>query len=102
MHINIHSDASKFIDSLEPSTYSKALRVIDLLESFGFSLGMPHSKRVSKVLFELRIKGQQEARIFYCFYLNEIHLLSGFIKKEQKIPYRELLRAGNKYKALTS
>lgn len=45
----------KFIESLENSTIAKILHTIDLLEMFGHKLGLPHSKRISKNIFELRI-----------------------------------------------
>jgi len=54
------SELEKFISSLEKPTIAKVLRTIDLLESFGHLLGMPHSKKVSPHLFELRIRGKQE------------------------------------------
>ncbi len=36
----------KFISNLEKPTIAKILRTIDLLESFGQQLTMPHSKKV--------------------------------------------------------
>lgn len=102
MYIQTNPEVEKFVYSLEKSTIAKTLRTIDLLEKFGNQLGMPHSKKVSDGIFELRIRGQQEVRIFYCFYKNQIHLLSGFVKKSQKTPQQELARARNKYKTLTS
>lgn len=58
MKINIDDAVEKFIQSLEEFTIAKILRTIDLLEKFGIRLGMPHSKRVSSKLFELRIRGK--------------------------------------------
>lgn len=57
----------KFILSLEKITIAKVLRTIDLLEQFGFKLGPPHTKKIAHNLFELRIRGRQEVRIFYTF-----------------------------------
>ncbi len=101
MRIHIDSEVEKFIYSLEKQTIAKTLRTIDLLEKFGNKLAMPHSKKVTGNIFELRIRGQQEVRIFYCFHKDQIRLLSGFVKKSQKTPAKELLKAGNKYKNLT-
>jgi len=100
--IEVDPDVEEFISSLEKQTIAKTLRTIDLLERFGFALGMPHSKKVAGHLFELRVRGRQEVRIFYCFFENRIHLLTGFIKKSQKIPQKELANAMNKYRALVS
>jgi len=85
-------DASleKFIKSLQKPTIAKVLRTIDLLEKFGQKLGPPHTKKISTRLFELRISGKQEVRIFYTFYKSQIFLLHGFVKKSQKIPQKEI------------
>jgi hypothetical protein len=101
MQIQIDSDVEKFIKSLEKATIAKVARTVVLLEKFGFRLTMPHSKKVSDNLFELRIRGQQEVRMLYCFHKDEIYLLTGFVKKSPTIPKKEIDRAKNKSKALT-
>lgn len=68
MEIILHFAVRKFIYSLEKHAKSKVAKSIDLLEKFSFNLEMPHSRNLSGGLFELRVKGQQEVRIFYCFY----------------------------------
>lgn len=73
---------------------------IDLLEKFGPKLGTPHVKKISGSLFELRISGGQEVRIFYSFHKSQIFLLHGFIKKTQKIPWKEIKIAFQKQKLL--
>lgn len=93
MNINVRLVDSKietFIRSLEKSTIAKVLRTIDLLEMFGNTLGVPHSKKVNSRLFELRIRGQQEVRIFYAFRKGEAVLLHRFIKKSKRIPAKEV------------
>jgi len=101
MEINI-LDASldKFIKSLEKPTIAKVLRIIDLLERFGFNLGLPHSKKAGAQLYELRIRGAQEVRLFYSFHKSRIFLLHGFIKKSQRIPSREMNLALKKVRRL--
>jgi len=95
-------DASleKFIKNLQKPTAAKVLRTIDLLEKFGQKLGAPHAKKISPRLFEIRIPGKQEVRIFYSFHKSQIFLLHGFIKKSQKIPHREIKIALQKLKLL--
>ncbi len=100
MEIILYTEVQEFVSSLEKQAYAKTLKSISLLEKFGFNIGMPHSKSLSGGLFELRIKGKQEIRIFYCFYNEQIHLLYGFIKKSQKTPQNELEKAIRKYKEL--
>ncbi len=90
----------KFIRTLEQSTGAKIFRAIDLLERFGSTLGMPHSKKIALRLFELRIRGQQEVRILYAFHNNTAMLLHGFVKKTDRIPARELRTALQKLATL--
>jgi len=92
----------KFIKNLQKPTIAKALRTIDLLEQFGEKLGPPHTKKISTRLFELRIPGRQEVRIFYSFYKSRIFLLHGFVKKSQKIPRKEIQIAFQKLKFIDS
>ena len=103
MEVRFCDDAlPEFIDGLEVSTVAKVLRTIDLLEEFGHRLGMPHSKKVAGRLFELRVRGRQEVRIFYTFYQETAVLLHGFVKKSQKIPRGEINLAQQKLSKLDS
>ena len=97
----VDTQLEKFIHSLDESTIAKILRTIDLLEMFGHKLGLPHSKKVHARLFELRIRGKQEVRIFYTFYADEAVLLHGFIKKSKRMPKKEMNLAIQKLKGLT-
>lgn len=90
----------KFIHSLEKGTGPKVVRTIELLGEFGPQLGMPHSRKVQEDIFELRVRGIQEVRIFYTFHKNSIVLLHGFIKKSQKMPRKEFLVAFKRARAL--
>ena len=80
----------KFIRTLEPVTVAKILRTLDLLEKHGSALGMPHSKSLGKGLFELRVRGIREIRIFYAFAKRDICLLHAFQKKTQQTPRKEV------------
>lgn len=91
----------KFIYSLGEATVAKVLRTIDLLEMFGYKLTLPHSKKVYTELFELRVRGKQEVRIFYTFYKGEAMLLHGFVKKSKRIPTKEMRTALQKLQRLT-
>ena len=90
----------RFINRLDKPTIAKTLRTIDLLERFGHSLGLPHSKKISARLFELRVHSAQNVRIFYTFHKSKIFLLHAFIKKSQKIPQKELATAIRRLKDL--
>jgi len=97
---NFNDSVEKFIESLEESTIAKVLRTLDVLEEFGPHVGMPHSKKVENKLFELRIKGKQEVRIFYAVHKSSVVLLHGFIKKSQKTPKQEIKTATRRFRAL--
>jgi phage-related protein len=102
MEIKVSLNVEEFIDSLEKETIAKVVRVVELLEEFGRGLSMPHSKKIDNEIYELRIRGSQEVRIFYAFQKTNIVLLHGFIKKSDKIPQREINTAINKLKQLTN
>ena len=101
MEIRVDANVEKFLTTLEKQTLAKVLRTVDLLEKFGHRLGMPHSKKMSKEIFEIRIRGKREIRIFYCFHENIIYLLHGFVKKSQKTPKKDLRVAEDRYNDLT-
>ena len=96
----IGSSLEEFIDSLEKPTIAKVSHSIDLLEEFGNKLYFPHTKKVFSDLFELRIHGKQEIRIFYTFHKSKIFLLHGFRKKSQKIPKKQIRIAIQKLKSI--
>ncbi|MBT3817375.1 MAG: type II toxin-antitoxin system RelE/ParE family toxin [Candidatus Magasanikbacteria bacterium] len=96
----LDDNIEKFISNLRKDVLAKVLRNLDLLEQFGYKLGLPHSKKIKDKLFELRILGKIEVRIFYMFNKSKIILLHGFIKKSQKIPKKELRYALNKMNEL--
>ena len=103
MKIKIYNESlEKFIYSLEKATVAKTLRTINFLEKFGRDLKTPHAKKISGGLFELRIRGKQEIRIFYTFFNSDIVLLHGFIKKSQTIPAKEIKVAKQRQQSLTS
>lgn len=81
----------EFIKKQQPRGQSKIVHNIGLLQNYGNMLGMPHSKLLGKGLYELRIRGKEEIRIFYCFMQNQtIYLLHAFKKQTQETPVKEL------------
>jgi phage-related protein len=85
-----HDDIERFIRKLEKPTIAKVLRTIDLLETFGHRLGMPHSKSIDAHLFELRVRGVQDVSLLYTFHDSVVIILHGFVKKTDRIPSKEL------------
>lgn len=90
----------EFIKSLDEKTISKIGSGIDLLEKHGPFLGMPHSKKLTRDIYELRVRGKLEIRIIYGFINKTIYLLHAFLKKTQKTPLKEINTAGGRFKGL--
>lgn len=90
----------EFIKSLAKATISKFTQEADLLERYGPFLKMPHSKKITRDLYELRIRGRQEVRIIYGFKHNRIYLLHAFLKKTQQIPSKEIKIAEQRFSIL--
>lgn len=89
-----------FINSLDEKAKSKIINTIDLLEGFGIRLGLPHAKKLTGTpLWELRILGSSNIRIFYVVIVGKkFLLLHGFQKKKQKTDQKELKTAVERLK----
>lgn len=101
MQVFYHEQVKAFVKKLRKPTQPKVLRAIELLEKYGLNLTMPHTKRITNILYELRIRGTQEVRIFYTFQKNSAILLHGLLKKTQKTPKREIVTAEKRFQLLT-
>lgn len=92
-----------FVNSLQSSAKAKLIRQVELLEEFGVNLGMPNAKPIGGGLYELRVRGKQEARIIYIFVRGrKIYFLHGFVKKTQKVSRKDLELAYARKKELES
>lgn len=93
--------AGKFINSLNTDLKAKVVRDLDLLEKYGFDLGMPYVRKIKgkkyEKLYELRSKFASDiTRIFYFFETKDgIVVLSGYLKKSNKTDKKELDKALN-------
>lgn len=85
----------EFIETLRPKLRAKMGRDLAKLEELNIGLREPYAKYLGEGLFELRIgQGGDIARAFYFFYEGRrIVVTSGFIKKSDKTPKREMERA---------
>lgn len=81
-----------FIRSLELKTQTKVYNTIELLKSFGTSVGSTHIKKLTGTeLWELRILGSDNIRIFYIAITGKTFLLlHGFKKKKNKTSPKEI------------
>lgn len=82
----------EFIDALDAKAKSKVINALDLLEEFGIKVGLPKVGKIRGTeLWELRILGKDNIRIFYVTKVGKSFLLlHGFIKKKQKTDTREI------------
>lgn len=89
------SPVMEFLESLDTRAYAKIDRVIACLREYGINTGPPYVKKVSGTkLWELRVLGQDNIRIFYVAHVNRSFvLLHGFIKKKQKTDKKEIKTA---------
>ena len=85
----------EFLDCLSPKMKAKILRDLDLLEDKGNTLREPYSKHLEDGIFELRTKLASDiTRSLYFFYDgSRIVITHGFVKKQEKTPLAEILRA---------
>ncbi|MEQ8226390.1 MAG: type II toxin-antitoxin system RelE/ParE family toxin [Candidatus Eremiobacterota bacterium] len=88
-----------FLNSLSEKQKVKSYWEIKLLQQYGIHLKEPYAKPISgdeyKGLWELRIKfASNISRIFYFMPFGKTFiLLHGFVKKTQKTPGQELVKA---------
>ena len=83
------------MDSLPIKLREKTLRSLALLQELGPQLRGEEAEYIRDGLFELRTQfGSDITRIFYFFFVGRKTVVtSGFIKKSQKTPRREIERA---------
>lgn len=78
-----------FIDSFNDYYKSDITKSLEALESFGHKIDLPYSKSLGRGLFELRCVSSG-IRLFYIFKNNEAVVLHIIIKKQNKIPKKDL------------
>jgi len=88
----------EFLERLPATDQARALRELDRLAEFGTALSFPEVRQVSgSNLWELRVRGKNDFRIFYVVAANRtIVLLHAFAKKSQRTPLREIATANTR------
>ncbi|MCX6784253.1 MAG: type II toxin-antitoxin system RelE/ParE family toxin [candidate division WWE3 bacterium] len=90
----------EFVETLDESTYGKYINAVRMLKEYGPFLKPPISKKISSHIYELRITGEINVRIFYTIINNDFYLLHGFKKQSQKTPPKEIKKAIDRYKEI--
>ncbi|MBI2599898.1 type II toxin-antitoxin system RelE/ParE family toxin [Candidatus Daviesbacteria bacterium] len=80
-----------FLDQY-PDIDAKVTRILFNIKEYGLSSVIPHTKKlIGTPLWEIRILGQDSARIFYVTRKEKrILILHAFIKKTEKTPIKEI------------
>jgi len=91
----------EFVESLSPAGFAKVLHALELLKQFGTFLCMPHCRKLTEEIYELRIRGKDEIRILYFIRKRSIYLLHAFKKQSQKTPTKEIKIAERRMRLLT-
>lgn len=91
----------EFIEEQDITTRSKIALSIRLLINQGPFLKPPYIKKLQDRLYELRISGIIQVRIFYTIHNNEYYLLHVFKKKSQKTPPKEIKIALDRIKEIS-
>ena len=83
-----------------PGILANFLRIAEMIESSGPSLGKPYTAPMSKGLFEIRARGKEGiGRSLFCIVTGkEVVILHSFIKKSQKTPKKEIALAKKRMK----
>jgi phage-related protein len=90
-----HNPVHDFLRSLSKQQRAKLHRILTLAEKYNLDLIYPYVRKLSGTqLWEIRIIGGDNIRIFYIAPAkNYILILHGFKKKQQKTPHREIMTA---------
>jgi phage-related protein len=96
----VKDDIYDFLMSFDDDTVDKIMHDLELLNELGPRLGPPHTKKMQKDLYELRVLSSHSIRIFYTFHSDNIYILHAFTKKTQKTPRQEIKTAVSRLRYL--
>lgn len=93
------SPVVSFIDSLPLKTQAKLYWTFELLREYNIFLTLPWAKKIRGTpLWELRILDKSSVRFLYYLVGDKTFMiLHGFVKKQQKIPRKEIKTAIRRY-----
>jgi phage-related protein len=91
----------RLVESVDRLSGAEILKAARMLRDFGHMLGMPYSKALGGGLFELRIQGRRQFRVFYGLDNGEAWLLHAIEKKTQKTPPADMRLARKRLSEVT-
>ena len=98
--LNEKEPVFEYIEKLDNKNKAKILKYIEFLRENKGYLDEPYSKHIKEKIRELRVDfSNNRHRIFYFTFINKtIILLHSFLKKTDKTPKNEIIRAIDNYK----
>ena len=98
--IEFYAGVKEAILELPPKLQARTIHLLELMEKHGANLGEPHTKALGDGLFEVRAKAREGiARGFFCYMdRNRVKVLHVFMKKDQKIPRKDIKLARERMK----
>ena len=98
--IFLNEKAEKEYLALPTGIRARTASLLGRMKQYGPHLGMPHTRRVTPNIFEVRAKAVEGiGRTLYCTQVKEkIYILHAFVKKSQKTPRNELFIARERMK----
>ena len=86
----LFSKTYSFLMSLDDVSVGRINKSLGLLEKYGNTVQYPHTKYVTEGVFELRVLGIKQIRIFFVFKGSEALILHAIVKKKQRISKKDL------------
>jgi len=90
VQLQVAESVKKFIESRNKDTRARIVKTIDLLRDYGYELKMPHSRMITRGVYELRVLGKENIRLFYSFRKSSAFLFCTMVKKTQKLSKHDL------------
>ena len=88
--IHAQSRTEEFLRELDKRTAVKVDKLFAILARDGNKIAFPKSRHIRNGIFELRVVGERQIRIFCAFHNGKAYILHIFIKKTWKIPNKEI------------
>lgn len=101
MIVNYHKKVVKFLDNQDNIKRAQVERLIQLLDKYGHTIGMPYSRALGQGLFELRCQQRIHTRLLYCYYAGTAVILLAIIKKRNRLAVKDIELARRRMNDLT-
>ena len=91
---------AEFLQTLSIEDREQIYACIQMLQQHGVGIGLPTIRKVSKALYELRVRTRtNQIRFLFAKYQSSYIILHGFVKKSAKTPKRDIKTALNRLTA---